>query len=122
MLALSPLLSYIFTQVIAFFVHYHIKPTYYAKSHKPSSFSLPITFCSEQYGAFYHCIMLRHWFIVMRSFGLYYSHHPHWHSRKYNSSTNLIQAKASNFKLRPAPNYSHLCTMLIIYLILNHLQ
>ncbi len=120
MLALSPLLSYMFTQAIASLIHFCIKPTHHAQQYNVSCFSPQLTFCSEQFGAFYHCIMLRHWFIVMRSLGLYHSHHPCWRPRKSHSSA--TQNKVFRSMPHPAPNYNHLGIILIIYMMLSCIQ
>jgi hypothetical protein len=65
MLALSPLLSDLFAQVIAYFTSIYIN--LYCPSRRSVYYSIipPITFFGcEKRGAFYNCVMVYYWFIV----------------------------------------------------------
>jgi hypothetical protein len=70
MLALSPLLSHLFTQVIAFFMSFFLytKPTHRLCSYLDTSITPPLTFCDEKLGVFYNCVMFYYFFRVRLNF------------------------------------------------------
>jgi hypothetical protein len=117
MLALSPLLSDLFTQVIAYFTSIYIN--LYCPSRRSVYYSIipPVTFCCEKCGAIYNCAMIYYLFIVARSLGLYRSLSPCWQPRRCGSSVQVFRSSSLTPRFPPAPNYTKFKVIFLIYLL-----